>query len=97
MKRNLDTPILQLDGTEFADKATLGTVCFSAVVAVIPDDQNSEIYQKIALYNLAKILAIGGEVDLTAEDIVLLKERVGKVISNVVAIGRVFELLEPKD
>lgn len=96
MKRNLDAPILQLDGSEFSDKATLGTVCFSAVVAVIPADQNSDITQKIALYNLAQILAKGGEVDLTSEDIVLLKDRVGKVISNVIAIGRVFELLEPK-
>lgn len=94
MKRNLDTLILNIDGQPFEDSATLKTVCFLAATATLPTDQNAPIANKLALYALAQKLHIGGEVDLTAEEIALLKERIGKAFASVVVIGRAFELLE---
>jgi hypothetical protein len=38
--------------------------------------------------------APGGEVDLSAEEIALLKNRIAKVMASVVVIGRAFEMLE---
>lgn len=94
MKRNLDALILQLDGNPFEDKATLKTVVFMAVTTPLQADQHDSVDQKIRLYTLAQKVYQGGEVDLSAEDISLIKDRIGKVFNHVVVIGRAFELLE---
>ena len=94
MKRNLDLPILQLDGKPFEDKATLKTVAFLAVTATLQSDQSMQVNEKMRLYALAQKVHAGGVVDLEAEDVALLKDRIGKAFSHVVVIGRAFELLE---
>jgi hypothetical protein len=43
---------------------------------------------------LSTVTVGGGEVELSSEDITLIKERIGKVFANVVVIGRSFEILE---
>lgn len=94
MKRNLDAPILDLEGRPFEDQATLKTVSFLAATASLPSDQNLSVSSKLELYSLAQKLHTGGEVDLTAEEISLLKDRIGKTFASVIVIGRAFELLE---
>lgn len=94
MKIDLKVPILKLDGTEFEDKPTLQSVVVLALTTPIRSDESIDINSKLSSYRLACKLAINEEVDITAEDIVLIKERIGKVIQNVVVIGRVFDLLD---
>lgn len=93
MKRNLDLPILQLDGQPFKDDPTLGTVCFLAVTGSLPNDERQDGAQKMRLYGLAQKVHGGGVVDLTAEDVALLKERIGRAFT-VLVVGRAYELLE---
>lgn len=96
MKRNLNAPILQLDGTEFPgkNKQTLQSVCFVALTTPQEDDGSLNAETKMSLYRLAQKIVKGGEVELTAEEIALLKDRIGKVFVHVVVLGRAFELLE---
>jgi hypothetical protein len=93
MKRNLSAPVLQLDGTPFPNNETLGSVCFMAVTAPMPGDESMGVEQKRRLYGIAQKVHALGDVDLTAEDIVAIKERVGKGFS-VIVVGRVFEMLD---
>lgn len=93
MKRNLDTPILKLDGAEYADKPTLKLICFTAIAEPLPGDEKLTPVDKLKLYALAQKLHAGGVVDLSAEEIAQLKDRIGRGYSALV-VGRAFELLE---
>lgn len=94
MKRNLDLPITQLDGTEFKEKLTLQKICFSSIISVLPSDESLDITTKLKFYQLAKKISEPSPVELSAEDLTLLKERIGKVCAHVVVIGKAFELLD---
>ena len=97
MKINLDVPILQLDGTEFSDKPTLKIICFLSVTTPIKSDETLTAADKIRLYRLAQRIAGDSVVDLDAEDVALLKDRISKVIAHVVVLGRAFDMLEGRD
>lgn len=94
MKRDFDALILKLDGEPFEDKATLKTVAFLSVTTPLQEDSMLPVEQKMKLYGLAQKVHRGGIVDLSAEDMALLKSRIGSVFNNVVVIGRAFDLLE---
>lgn len=91
---NLSSSILKLDDTEFDDKLTLQAVIILALTTIIRSDESTKIEHKIKLYKLAQKISQSAEVDLTAEDIVLIKDRIAATIQNVVVIGRAFDLLE---
>jgi hypothetical protein len=93
MKRNLDQVMLDLDGKSLGDKATLKTVCFSAMVAPLEGDQAMTVEVKMKQYALLQAINKGGVVELTAEDIALLKARAAKCLM-LVAFGRLCEMLE---
>ena len=93
MKRNFDLPMTDFDGKPYGDGATLRTVAFMAIQAVLPTDDRMVVGQKLALYNLAAKVAKGGVVDLSVEDLALLKERIGNAMTPM-AVGKAFELLE---
>ena len=94
MIKNFNVPILKLDGTEFDDKPTLQSISVLALTTPVRSDESVDINRKLSLYRLAQRLTLDEEVDVTAEDIVLIKDRISKVIQNVVVIGRAFDLLE---
>ncbi|MDE2343054.1 MAG: hypothetical protein KGL63_06625 [Betaproteobacteria bacterium] len=93
MKRNLDAPLIDLEGKPFEDGSTLRTVCFNAVVANFPDDANLKPEDKLRLYGLAKKIYPGGNVDFSAEDLTLIKARVAKSYSSLV-MGVIYEMLD---
>lgn len=94
MKRNFDTLILNIEGVPFEDNASLKTVSFLALTAVIPADEDSLVDAKLRLYGLIQKIYTGGVIDVSAEDIALLKTRIGAVFTNVIVVGRAFDLLE---
>jgi len=57
--------------------------------------QNESGVDKVKKYELAKKVYIGGEVDLIAEEITLIKERIGDIFAPVI-VGQVFDILEGK-
>ena len=93
MKRNLDVVMTDLDNKEFADKATLRLVCFGAVSNPIQGDAEMPLDKKMKQYALLQKINAGGEVDLSAEEIALIKERAGKLFP-ILIFGRMTDLLE---
>ena len=100
MKRNFDAPLIRIDGTPFVDQQgegavpmTLKMLAFHAVSMQIRGDENMSIPQKMELYNMVGKTAKGGVIELEAEDIALLKDRIGKAFPPLV-IGEAFRLLE---
>lgn len=94
MIKNFNVPILKLDGTEFDDKLTLQTVTLLSLITPIRSDESKDTNYKLSLYRLAQKINSSHEVDITAEDIVLIKDRISTVMQNIVVIGRAFDMLE---
>ncbi len=93
MKRDLDLPMIDLQGNPFADGATLKTVAFVSITATLPSDDRMPVDQKLRLYRLAAKIAPGGVIELTVEELALLKDRIGSALT-LMAVGKAFELLE---
>lgn len=93
MKRNLDAPLLALDGTPFSDGATLKSVIFMVLNATLEDDNKQSVDARMKQFGLIKLVHEGGVVDLKAEDIAAIKTRGAKVLSTM-AFGVMCELLE---
>mgnify|MGYP003394722859 CR=1 FL=1 len=93
MKRNLDQVMTDLDGKEFVDKATLKMVCFGAVSNPIQGDAEMPLEKKMKQYALLQKINAGGECDLSAEEISLIKER-GSKLFPILIFGRMTDLLE---
>lgn len=94
-----DTTTLLLDRDAdpllFNDKPmTLRAALLTAVDAQLSGDEASDGSAKMHLYRLGMTIHTETDVDLPAEDIALLKERVVKCFGPIV-VGRVFELLDP--
>lgn len=92
MKINFDAPILRIDGTEFAEKPSLKTVCFMAATNQLPGDDAMPVDEKLALYGLAQKAHAGGVQELVVEDVALLRKRIGKAF-GVEVVGAAFALL----
>lgn len=98
MKINVDEKLKTMDGQIMMDndgkgnaiEASLKTLLVNAVLA--PTEKELGV-DKVRKYELAKMLFKGGEVDLTAEDITLIKKQVGENFAPIV-VGQVFEMLE---
>ena len=93
MKRNFDAPMTDLEGNEYADKATLKTVALLAFQSPAKGDDTASGQEKLAQYMLASKIVKGGVIDLTAEEITQLKDRLAKTI-QALAYGKAVELLE---
>ncbi len=93
MKRNLEQVMTDLDNKEFADKATLRLVCFGAVSTPMQGDDQIPMEKKLKQYQLLQKVNAGGEADLTAEEIALIKERAAKLYP-ILVFGRLIDLLE---
>jgi len=89
MKIDLDLPLKDLKGKDFADKATYKMVFESLLTAPTKNPEDKIPQFKLAL----KITQADGEVDLTSDEIVLLKKIVkDSEITSPLVTGRVFEL-----
>lgn len=93
-KYNLDTQITDLENKPFADGATLRTVLLGACLSTLRGDELMDEKQKVPIYLLSKKISEKGDIELTAEDVVLLKGRVGKAY-NPLVVGRAYEILDP--
>jgi len=82
------------DGTETV--LTVGAACINALMAAPPDDRSTG-EEKLKRYRLGmKILNGAGAVNVTAEEVTMLKGRVGEVHSPLV-VGQVYDALDPPE
>lgn len=98
MKRDFRQPIVNFEGTQLKDDGrdvTLATVAINALLAAIPNEIVTG-EAKARRYALAlKINADPGDVNVTVEELALLKAEIGKVYAPLV-VGRAYDLLEEK-
>jgi hypothetical protein len=97
MQIDFDTEIRDLanqpimNGDKHLDLATIAT---NALLTPQATDQNMPPDEKIKRFRLAQRITNGGAVDIPLEDIVLLKDIIGKFYPPLV-VGRAFELFDP--
>lgn len=84
------TPVVLKEAPQF----TLAAALFRALNATFKGDDGMPQDKQRRLYLLTKKVAPGGEVDLSAEEIVLLKERVAQAFHFLI-VGRCHDLLDP--
>jgi len=79
-----------------ADGKTVDATLKDAIVnAVLSPGQDETGKQKVECYEIARRVFAGGNVELSAEDIVLIKNKVGKVYPPLI-VGQAYALLEGK-
>lgn len=93
MNRNLDLPMLDLEGKPYPDAATLRDLAFAACRANLPSDEKASLTKKREIYGIAVKVVQGGVVELTIEQLKMLQERIGEAMTPIVA-GQAFEMLE---
>lgn len=104
MKRDFDKPVLALDGTPMrtkeGDDAPIATMHDTIVQALLAPDSESKARSnptspddKVKLFKLAMRLYKGGVQEVEADEITLIKQRVGMLYLPL-TVGRVAEFLE---
>ena len=77
-------------------QATLGDICSEALLGVFEGDRNEGGKKRYERWQLAgKIIKSDGKVELSSEEIVAIKERVGMAYGPVI-VGPTYDLLEGK-
>ncbi len=71
---------------------TLKSVCINALLSEI-DREKTSGEDKVERYELAKKIHEGGTIELKTEQVVLIKERIGKFYLPLL-VGGAFEMLE---
>ena len=85
-----DAPILD-SGVE----VTLAIASWKALL--VPDLQEKNMGNKIEKYHLAQRLLGKAEIELTAEEIVLIKKSINVAYAQPLIVGQACDLLEQKD
>lgn len=93
MKLNLNVELADAKGNPFQDKAKLGDALYGAMNSPMPADNQLPLPEQIKRYRLLQLVGKGGEIEVTAEDIAMLKERVSKLFP-ISVVGAVTDLLE---
>ncbi len=97
MKITFDKVLLTLDGQQMQDKdsnkpLTLRQICVDALL-VVDKGESLSSEEKIQRYNLALNIYQGTKDSLSPEDVVLLRELIGKYYTTMV-VGQVFPMLD---
>lgn len=94
---DITTKIRNLDGSDALGSdeqpLTYRTVLQVSALATMPGDEHMDGLQKARLWNIAQVVFRDAEPELPAEDVALLKERVGKGWPPLV-VGQTFAFLE---
>ena len=80
-----------INGEKHLDLAAIAT---NALLTPQAAEQNIPVEEKVKRFQLALRIANGGALDIALEDVVLLKNIIGKAYPPLV-VGRAFELLDP--
>lgn len=84
-----DTPLKDGKDEDF----TLAKCAIEALMAVFPDERELSGDDKVKRYKLASLIHKGGLVEITAEELSLLKRLIGKFYSPLI-VGQAYAMLE---
>lgn len=92
MTKNVDVPLTDLSGNPLAEPGGKQPFVKDVLTAALVNatEGNPTAADKYARYKLARKLDKGGDVELSPEDLVLIKLVVGQVYGPLV-VGQVFE------
>jgi len=94
---NVDGVLKSMDGKALQDvvngEARDALIKDVLVNAILSPVQNESGMDKVKKYELAKRIYVGGDINLTAEEIALIKDRVGESYAPII-VGQLYELLE---
>lgn len=101
MKINFDRKMLTLKGKDcdppmWPEPMTLGECCYLALRGASQQDQTSGLEQKLKLHKLMKKILKDNEADLTAEEVALLKDRIGRMFLSAEIVGVAADMLDPE-
>ena len=83
-------------GELFSSKPfTLRTAAIRAILAAFPGEGEVKGEEKLRRYDLASRINAEDEIDLTAEDVAFLKERIAKMWPGSLIPGQAWKLLDP--
>ena len=101
MKIDFSARIVNLDGEPVEENGvvlTLGSLSINALLATLADlrGQTEQLpgTEKVRQATLAQKIHTEGSVDLSAEDITMLKDRIGRAYSPL-AVMQAWQLLDP--
>lgn len=100
MAIDFTTPITNLDGSQPVGTdgkpvdMRLSTICINALLATYPDEQSLPGTEKLRRYGLARAIQENQKIDLSAEDVALVKKLVEKQYGPLV-VGQAWGLLDP--
>jgi hypothetical protein len=96
MEINFSKNLRDLDGEDLIEKGqpiNLKTVCVNALLAQFRDETDIDGIEKVKRYKLStKIYDSNGNIDLSSEEISLIKKLVGKAFSTII-VGQAFDML----
>jgi len=96
MKINFSKVMLDLEQKPLKEgdrDLTLGPICSNALLMPFPDETDLEGTEKVKRFRLAEKLYQGGEVDVSPEEIVLIKKLASKAYAPLL-VGRIYEVLD---
>lgn len=96
MKIDFDAVLLDLKGEIMKDgdaPVSLKTVAVNALFAPFPDEREIDGTEKAKRFNLGLRIDVGGEVEVSAEEVSLVKKLIGKAYP-VLIVGRAYQLIE---
>lgn len=100
MNINFDAVILDQRGkpmlasSEGEETVKLGAIAEQALLAAYADENGLPAGEKVRRYKLFNKVSVGGEIDITAEEVTLLKQCIGKGYPPLI-VGRAYDLIEP--
>jgi len=98
MKVDFSKVILDLKGEPVKDGEkdfTLGDVAQNALLMPYPDEKELDGKAKVERFMIATTAALGGEQDISAEDVALIKKLIAKAYGPLV-VGRSYQIIEGK-
>lgn len=92
---NLDKELLNEEGQPFRDKTTVKKALTLAAATPLQEQESVDAKYKLGMIAIKLQQARRGVVELSAEDVTLLKDRVGKLYGPIVVL-RLHDILEGK-
>lgn len=95
MIKNFDVNLKDKDQNNWIENekpVSAKALIIDAILANLPDEQPNAL-EKMQRYDLYKKLLNGGDVELTTEELSLIKQAVGKIYSPL-AVGQIYEIIE---
>jgi len=96
MKVNFSQPLKDLEGNTLNNEkgkgVFLNTVCANALIAS-PENNKVDGVEKVKRYELAKKIMGGGDIDVSVEELALIKELLGTSY-GVLVVGQAYKMLD---